>query len=252
MSSGAIAVGDRIRRSPHPEGLATVTILAWIALADGEIDPDEERRLTDYARKNPDLASEPNLTHLLRTLSDEDLAAACEVLRGALGRKKKRLFLEMALGMALADRFLTPAENQILRFLADLFSLSPRRFRRIFRGVTANLLPDPPDLSSSAWWVQAQAAQRTREDPYRARKDASGSGRSVEVPGSSFGLSRSQALRILGLAPGASQVRVKRAYRRLARLHHPDRFHSLGPEAVEAATLTFRRIQRAYAAVSSP
>jgi DnaJ like chaperone protein len=250
VSRGAVAIGDRIRRSPHPVGLATVTLLAWIALADGEIDLDEERRLTDYARKNPDLASEPNLTHLLRTLSDTDLAAACDVLRSSLGRKEKRLFLEMALGMALADRFLTPAENQVLRFVADLFSLSPRRFRRLFQGVTACPLPDPPDLSSSAWWRQAQAQRR------RAPRRPSGRGRqgssTVDLPSRCRDLTRPQALRILGLASGASQVRVKRAYRRLARIHHPDRFHSLGPEAVEAASLTFRRIQEAYAALSSP
>lgn len=48
---------------------------------------------------------------------------------------------------------------------------------------------------------------------------------------------RSQALALLGLEPGASAAAIKRAYRRLAKTHHPD----LGGD-VEA----FRRLDAAY------
>ena len=55
-----------------------------------------------------------------------------------------------------------------------------------------------------------------------------------------------QAYSILGLEYGASIDEVRRAYRRLAQVHHPDKFSALGKEAVAAATLTFQRIQDAY------
>jgi DnaJ-domain-containing protein 1 len=48
---------------------------------------------------------------------------------------------------------------------------------------------------------------------------------------------RADALRLLGLEPGASQQMIKRAYRRLAKAHHPD----LGGDA-EA----FHRLEAAY------
>jgi DnaJ like chaperone protein len=51
---------------------------------------------------------------------------------------------------------------------------------------------------------------------------------------------------VLGLEHGASIEEVKRAYRRLAQVHHPDKFAALGKEAVAAATSTFQRIQDAY------
>ena len=38
----------------------------------------------------------------------------------------------------------------------------------------------------------------------------------------SASISKSKALTVLGLADGASDLEVKEAYRKLARLHHPD------------------------------
>jgi DnaJ like chaperone protein len=57
---------------------------------------------------------------------------------------------------------------------------------------------------------------------------------------------RVHALATLGLEEGASSEEIVRAYRRLVKVHHPDRFESLGAEAVRAATQTFQRIQAAY------
>jgi DnaJ like chaperone protein len=50
----------------------------------------------------------------------------------------------------------------------------------------------------------------------------------------------------LGLAPGASDAEVKRAWRQLAATHHPDRVSHLGRGAVEQATRRFQEIQDAY------
>lgn len=52
----------------------------------------------------------------------------------------------------------------------------------------------------------------------------------------------------LGCAPDASMSEVKRAYRRLAMKHHPDRVQADGlpPELLEAAEARFKEIQNAY------
>jgi DnaJ like chaperone protein len=44
----------------------------------------------------------------------------------------------------------------------------------------------------------------------------------------------------------ASKEEIKQSYRRLAQIHHPDRFSSLGEESVAAASQTFVRIREAY------
>lgn len=51
---------------------------------------------------------------------------------------------------------------------------------------------------------------------------------------------------LLGLTPEASDAEVKRAYRRLAAAHHPDRVAHLGSGAVEQATRRFQELQDAY------
>lgn len=50
----------------------------------------------------------------------------------------------------------------------------------------------------------------------------------------------------LGLSPDASDADVKRAYRQLAAIHHPDRVAHLGPGAVEQASRRFQEIREAY------
>jgi len=50
----------------------------------------------------------------------------------------------------------------------------------------------------------------------------------------------------LGLTPDASDADVKRAFRQLAAIHHPDRVAQLGPGAVEQASRRFQEIREAY------
>ncbi|ATJ83610.1 DnaJ domain-containing protein [Halomonas beimenensis] len=54
------------------------------------------------------------------------------------------------------------------------------------------------------------------------------------------------ALAVLGLEPGASRGEIRKAYRRLAQAHHPDRFYHEGEAIVASASRRFQRIRRAY------
>ena len=55
-----------------------------------------------------------------------------------------------------------------------------------------------------------------------------------------------RALAVLGLPPGASRGDVRLAYRRMAQLHHPDRFFSESEHQVALASARFQRIKNAY------
>jgi DnaJ like chaperone protein len=54
---------------------------------------------------------------------------------------------------------------------------------------------------------------------------------------------------LLGVAQDASDEEIKRAFRRLALAHHPDRVNRLGNTAVFRASATFRAIREAYEAI---
>ncbi|RUR33366.1 molecular chaperone DnaJ [Vreelandella andesensis] len=55
-----------------------------------------------------------------------------------------------------------------------------------------------------------------------------------------------RALAVLGLTPGANRADIRRAYRRMAQLHHPDRFYSGSEHQIALASTRFQRVKSAY------
>ena len=53
--------------------------------------------------------------------------------------------------------------------------------------------------------------------------------------------------KVLGIDESASNDEVKKAYRKMAIRHHPDKFSQLGEEQQKAAKNKFQKIQEAYA-----
>ena len=54
------------------------------------------------------------------------------------------------------------------------------------------------------------------------------------------------AYKILEVTTDASNEEIKKAYRRLAVMHHPDKVHHLGPEFQQSAQEKFKKINEAY------
>ena len=63
--------------------------------------------------------------------------------------------------------------------------------------------------------------------------------------GSSSGGSLEDAYKVLGVSPDASDEEVKKAYRKLALDHHPDRVSALGEDVKRAAEKKFQEINSA-------
>jgi DnaJ-domain-containing protein 1 len=205
----------------NPLGASVLLVLAWVASSDGVLEAVE----ADHLRKIATESGHPELigpiVDVLKARDMEALQLACEFVGQHFNGARAFLFIELAIGMAAADGRLRPAENHVLRFLADLIGLSAEALRHTFAEATGHPLPEPADPSRASFW---EAADRERaSDPQTVR-----------------------AFAVLGLEERATRGQIKSAYRRLARVHHPDRFVQMGPEAVATATCTFRRIQDAY------
>jgi DnaJ like chaperone protein len=52
--------------------------------------------------------------------------------------------------------------------------------------------------------------------------------------------------KVLGIDESASNDEIKKAYRKMAVKHHPDKFNQLGEEQQKAAKNKFQKIQEAY------
>jgi len=61
-----------------------------------------------------------------------------------------------------------------------------------------------------------------------------------------FYKSTSDAYKSLGLEKSATDAEVKKAYRKMAVLHHPDKYEQMGEEHQKAAKEKFQKIQEAY------
>lgn len=231
---------DLLVRSQNPAGLALVGVLSWIAHADGEISEAEEAALFDIAKSCPEISKRSELMAIVRTVDTADIEAACIMLRGLPQPEQRVLLLQLAIGVAVADRYLTLAENHILRFLSDLLGLEPSAFESLFEQVTGRSFPDVGDPSSVEWW---ELRERVHRAPERGEEAPNRDYRRTE---------RVRALALLGLEEGAGEEEIRGAYRRLARVHHPDRFQPLGDEAVKMASVTFRRIREAYEVLGAP
>lgn len=55
-----------------------------------------------------------------------------------------------------------------------------------------------------------------------------------------------RALAVLGLSRGASRSEIRRAYRRMAQMHHPDRFVAESESRAAQASMRFQRIKKAH------
>ena len=56
----------------------------------------------------------------------------------------------------------------------------------------------------------------------------------------------SSAYKILGIEANSSDDEIKKAYRKMAVKHHPDKYNQLGEEQQIAAKEKFQKIQQAY------
>lgn len=141
-----------LARSNNPLGTSVLLVLAWIAASDGEVGAAERLQLEQIAQ-----ASEhgSEIEALLRCAQRRDLGAlqlACEIVHDHFSGDKATLFLEMAIGMAIADAALRPVENFILRFIADLIGIDRGKLNAVFMETTGRPIPDPSDPSSAAYW----------------------------------------------------------------------------------------------------
>ena len=153
-----------LARSGNPVGTSVLLLLAWIAASDGEVDAAERQQLEQIAQASEHGLEIETLVHCAQRRDPGALQLACEIVRDHFPGDKASLFLEMAIGMAIADAVLRPAENFILRFIADLLGINRVRLNAIFAETSGRPIPEPSDPSSAAYWrAQARARQQQRD-----------------------------------------------------------------------------------------
>lgn len=216
-----------LRESKNPLGTSVLLILSWIALSDENLDKSELQQLNQIAAASKSGSSLEPLLDLIKSRSTYAIKLASQVIKQHFIGEKAKLFLEMAIQMSIADGYLLPSENHILRFLADLLQISKLSLSEVFTEYTGRPLPDYSDPSYATYWTSRSSESKNQSKSHNLSKE-------------------DEAMSILGVQKGASMYEIKKAYKRLAQIHHPDKFSTLGDEAKEAAKINFQRIKDAY------
>lgn len=256
-------------KSRNQADTAGLLLLAWVLASKGHLSETDRQRLTGVSRE---FRHGHELEPIIDIAVQQDLGAiqlAAEVLQKDCCGEQAYPFLRQVIALAVADGKLATANHHILRFLADLLGVSPPEFARLFAEVAGKAFTNPDDPSRTGYWQakehhrqqqheHQQERQRHRErhssGQQHQRQSRTGTGdggshqryRQYSTEGPPPSDRTRRALMILGLAPGASRHDIRQAYRRLAQLHHPDRFFAEGEAVVATASQRFQKIKKAY------
>nr|WP_163504089.1 J domain-containing protein [Halomonas socia] len=264
-------------KSRHQADSAALLLLAWVLASRGHIGDPERARLTEltsgFRHGHP-------LEPIVEIAASQDLAAiqlAAELLQKECHGEQAYPFLRLAIALAVEGGKPSLANHHVLRFLADLLGVAPSEFAPLFEAVAGKTFANPDDPSRTGYW-QAKEHHRQQQEQHRQQQDRHNSQREQERQrrerdhqqqsrererrderhhyqrqrrhGSDQapppGDRTRRALIVLGLQPGASRSEIRKAYRRLAQTHHPDRVFTQGEARVASASLRFQRIKSAY------
>ncbi|MDR5906966.1 J domain-containing protein [Franzmannia qiaohouensis] len=264
-------------KSRHQADSAALLLLAWVLASRGHIGDPERARLTELTSGfRHGHALEP----IIEIAASQDLAAiqlAAELLQKECHGEQAYPFLRLAIALAVEGGKPSLANHHVLRFLADLLGVAPSEFAPLFEAVAGKAFANPDDPSRTGYW-QAKEHHRQQQEQHRQQQERHNSQREQErqrrerdyqeqsrererrderhhyqrqrrhagdqapPPGDRT----RRALIVLGLQPGASRSEIRKAYRRLAQTHHPDRVYTQGEARVASASLRFQRIKSAY------
>ena len=222
-------------RSNNRTLLGMNALLAWVAACDGKVTPSKQTLLRKFASTRTgelDLALD-----ICRELDPDDLKMACDVVR-ELPVDRGSTFMHWAISVATADGRLPSPANFLLRFFADLTRIDLEDF---YRQVTKRTLPLPGDPSSVDWWQNFEAKSQQAKSKQKSDKEHASRARK-----SGLHMTEIQAFAVLGLEQDASADEISEAFRRLAHVHHPDRFSQSSAEAQRDASRQFARIREAF------
>lgn len=131
-------------------------------------------------------------------------------LRRKLSYDQRVQVLYFLMGLTFVDGSMNGGEYALLQEMVELLEITPKDYQSVLG-------------------VYQQRYQRA-EDPKKYTSQTA-----IKL-----------SCEILGVSENASLDEIKKAYRQMAKLHHPDRFATEGPEQQRIAQERFQEIQRAY------
>ncbi|MBO4645542.1 MAG: TerB family tellurite resistance protein [Bacteroidales bacterium] len=185
--------------------------------ADGHFKRSELYYLRDFLMNALGPSRTEDALHRLQEImkNDYNIQSVCATLRTESSIHERLLIVQYLFGLANADGFLHPDEISMIRNISMWMGVAPGDYESIkhmFMGSTSG-----------------QAGGGYRSSGYTSKAEE-----------------LSNDYKILEISQDATDDEVKKAYRALAKKHHPDRVAHLGEEMRKAAEEKFARLSQAY------
>lgn len=216
-SSGALSFGKRSRFNADKLAQAYIYLSADMLRRDVVDVKDKTNYVHSYIQQHfPDSFEDFRLffDHVLKhPISPIQISVW---IKTHLGQKDKMQVMYFLAGMAFIDGSVNRREMQLLRYLQNQLEISPKEFDQVI-----------------AMYTQQRKRSESRKSQSSTTRKPSKSAQQL-------------AYEILGVSYNANWDEIKKAYRQLVKMHHPDRFASESKEQQEIAQQRFIEIQKAY------
>ena len=192
-------------------------LTAEVMKTDGQVKNSELDYVKSYLKRNYGVdAAQKFLLELRDILSHEyDIDAVCAELKSHATIHEKLYILQFLFGLASSDGIFTQQEMTIIQRISDMMGVSRMDYESI----------------KSMYVMFGQGGYYTY------------SGSSYQAPQMD---NLENDYKILEISSSATDEEVKKAYRHLAKKHHPDKVNHLGEEIRKDAEVKFTKLNQAY------
>ena len=197
---------------------------AAVMKADGHLYKIELNYVKDFLLHNLGPENASSALHELKDILQEeyDLEKVCRSFSRSTNSAERLLMLRFLFGLANSDGTITDDELRTIKYISDNCGIPYMHYESVKAMYLGGYYGGYNQGGSSS--RQRSSSQRSNSSSYTLDND----------------------YKILEINPSATDDEVKKAYRRLAKEHHPDRVAHLGEDMRKAAEEKFTKLNQAY------
>lgn len=218
-----------------------LVLLAFVMKADGKLKSSELDSVKStirryYKKEDKQKAALKEFQIILE--NQYDLKTICDNINDHLDDVGVvELFMEL-LAVAYADDNFSDKEKPVIKKIRDFLGLTTQEYQRIY----ALFMKKRQDGYYRAKKTKAKEKNKSSYQSYnydQKQKEEQQSSRIITIE-------EQEAYDILGVVYDTTDEEVKKAYRALAVMYHPDKVARLGDEAIRQATESMKKINEAW------